>query len=318
MRTSRLVSMLLLLQVKGRVTAQALAEEFEISIRTVYRDIDQLSAAGIPVYADRGPGGGFALLDGYRTRLTGITRAEAETLSIAGLSGAASDLGLTDQLRAAQLKLIAAVPDAAQDASRIGSRLHIDAVGWYRRPAPTPLLPVLASAVWEQKRITMHYESWQNSGHRTRDPLGLVLKAGDWYVLARVRRQMRIYKVASITHLTVLDETFEHPASFDLRAEWSAAVAAFEKGLLTGVATLRLSPEGVARLHRLGAAAEEQALFGPIAKDGWQDVTLPVEGFDYAVEQLLSLAGHVQVLEPLELRERLRTLAQRVATLNAA
>src|ERR1700756_3369959 len=126
MRASRLLSILLMLQTRGRQTAEQLAETFGVSVRTISRDVEQLSTAGVPVYADRGPGGGFALLDGYRARLTGITRAEAETLPIAGLVGAASDLGLSEQLRNAQLKLVSALPDAAPDASRIGSRLHID------------------------------------------------------------------------------------------------------------------------------------------------------------------------------------------------
>ncbi|WP_156884049.1 helix-turn-helix transcriptional regulator [Paraburkholderia sp. SOS3] len=329
MRPSRLVSMLLLLQVKGRVTAQALAEEFDVSVRTVYRDIDQLSAAGVPVYADRGPGGGFALLDGYRARLTGITKAEAETLSIAGLAGAATDLGLSEQLRAAQLKLVTALPDAAPDASRIGSRLHIDPVGWHRRPAQVPHLTLLAGAVWEQKRVAMHYLSWasprpgksepaaQHERERIRDPLGLVHKAGDWYLVARARTQLRIYKVANITHLRVLDETFERPEAFDLRSEWAGSVAAFEKSLLKNVARLRLTQEGMLRLDRLGAAAVEQAQSGPPDHDGWQEVTLPIEQLDFAAEQLLGFAGHVQVLEPPELRVRLRRLAQRIATLNA-
>lgn len=335
--------MLLLLQVKGRVTAQALAEEFDVSVRTVYRDIDHLSAAGVPVYADRGPGGGFALLDGYRARLTGITRAEAETLSIAGLAGAATDLGLSEQLRAAQLKLVTALPDAAPDASRIGSRLHIDPVGWYRRPAQVPHLTLLAGAVWEQKRVAMHYLSWAstNAGNRgtqlehqrehqrdqqrehehererIRDPLGLVHKAGDWYLVARARTQLRIYKVANITHLSVLDETFERPEPFDLRSEWAGSVAAFEKSLLKNVARLRLTQEGMLRLDRLGAAAVEQAQSAPPDDDGWQEVTLPIEQLDYAAEQLLGFAGHVEVLEPPELRVRLRRLAQRIAMLNA-
>jgi predicted DNA-binding transcriptional regulator YafY len=332
LRPSRLVSMLLLLQVKGRVTAQALAEEFDVSVRTVYRDVDQLSAAGVPVYADRGPGGGFALLDGYRARLTGITKAEAETLPIAGLAGAATDLGLSEQLRAAQLKLVSALPDAAPDASRIGSRLHVDPVGWYRRPAQVPHLTLLAGAVWEQKRVAMHYVSGASPGpggapkpeheheherERIRDPLGLVLKAGDWYLVARARTQMRIYKVANITHLSVLDDPFERPLSFDLRSEWAGLVAAFEKSLLKNVARLRLTQEGMLRLGRLGAAALEQAQSAPPGDDGWQEVTLPVEQLDYAAEQLLGFAEHVEVLEPPELRARLRRLGQRIAKLNA-
>jgi predicted DNA-binding transcriptional regulator YafY len=317
--------MLLLLQDKGRVTAQELADEFDVSVRTVYRDIDQLSAAGVPVYADRGPGGGFALLDGYRARLTGITKAEAQTLSIAGLVCAASDLGLSEQLRTAQRKLVTALPDAAADASRIGSRLHIDPVGWYRRPAQVAHLRLLAGAVWEQKRIAMHYQSWESVNRRDgepereriREPLGLVLKAGDWYLVARARTQMRIFKVANISQLKVLDQTFERPAAFDLHSEWAAAVAGFEKSLLKNVARLRLTPEGVTRLARLGAAAVEQAQSAPPSDDGWQEVMLPVEHLDHAAEQLLGFAGHVEVLDPPELRSRLRRLAQRIAALNA-
>ncbi len=313
--------MLLMLQLKGRVTAQALADEFNVSIRTVYRDIDQLSAAGVPVYADRGPGGGFALLDGYRAKLTGITRAEAETLSIAGLAGAASDLGLSDQLRAAQLKLVTALPDAAPDTSRIGSRLHIDPVGWYQRPSPTPWLTMLAGAVWEQKRVSMQYRTWDGreaEGARVRDPLGLVLKGGEWYLVTRVRTQLRTYRVSSITQLTVHEETFERPDGFDLREEWTAAVASFEKSLLKHTARLRLSPEGMTRLHKLGAAALEQAQIAPPdQRDGWQEVTLPVEQFNWTAEQLLGFAAHVEVLDPPELRERLRKLGEQIAALNA-
>jgi predicted DNA-binding transcriptional regulator YafY len=316
LRTSRLVSMLLLLQVRGRVTAQALAEEFEVSIRTVYRDVEQLGAAGVPVYADRGPGGGFALLDGYRARLTGITRAEAETLSIAGLSGAASDLGLSGQLRAAQLKLVSALPDAAPDLSPIGSRLHVDPATWYRRPAAVPHLPMLASAVWEQKRISIHYESWDGEDQRIREPLGLVIKGGDWYLVARAHTQMRTYKVAAITRLTVLDESFERPADFDLRSEWTASVARFEKGLLTATAKLRIQAEAVRRLERLGAAAFEQMHSEPSPKPGWLDAVLPIEKIEHAAEKLLSLGACVEVLEPRELREQLRSLAERIATLN--
>ncbi|WP_118184792.1 helix-turn-helix transcriptional regulator [Paraburkholderia phosphatilytica] len=316
MRTSRLVSIVLLLQVRGRVTAQALADEFEVSLRTVYRDIDQLSAAGVPVYADRGPGGGFALLDGYRTDLTGMTRAEAEALSIAGVPGAAVDLGLAEQLRTAQLKLVAALPDTAADTSRIGARLHIDTVDWYRRPAPTPHLPLLASAVWDQKRVAMQYQGWDVAGPRSCDPLGLVLKAGDWYLVARARTQTRIYKVANMSRLEVLDETFERPRPFELAAEWTRLVARFERGLLKQHATLKVTRRGVERLDRLGAAAAAQAKIGPFDANGWCEVTLPVEAPDIAAGQLLTFGAEVRVLEPEVLRDALRRQAIEIAELN--
>lgn len=313
MRTSRLVSMLLLLQVRGRVTAQALADEFEVSVRTVYRDVDQLSAAGVPIYADRGPGGGFALLGGYRTHLTGMTRAEAEVLPIAALPTAATDLGLAEELRSAQLKLVAALPDA----SGIGSRLHIDPVDWYRRAEPVPHLPLLAQAVWDCKRISMRYESWTTTAHRRCEPLGLVLKGGHWYLLACSRQRTSIYKAAAIHELEVLDEVFERPAKFDLQEQWALQVASFEKELLTGQARLRLTREGLRNLHHLGAAAAEQAYCGFFDEDGWCEVTLPVEHTAQAAAQLLRLGPHVRVLEPAALRDALRELAVRIAQLNA-
>ena len=313
MGTSRLVSMLLLLQVRGRVTAQALAEEFEVSVRTIYRDIDQLSAAGVPIYADRGPGGGFALLGGYRTNLTGMTRAEAELLPIAALPTAATDLGLAEELRSAQLKLVAALPDA----SHIGSRLHIDPVAWHRRAEPVPHLPLLAQAVWDRKRISMRYESWTATTQRRCEPLGLVLKGGSWYLMARSGQRISIYKAAGILELDILDETFERPAEFDLREQWARHVTRFEKDLLTGQATLRLTREGLSNLHHLGAAAAEQAYCGFFDEDGWCEVTLPVEHTAQAAAQLLRLGPHVRVLAPVALREAVRELASRIAQLNA-
>ena len=308
--------MLLMLQARGRITAQALADEFEVSVRTVYRDGDQLSAAGVPVYADRGPGGGFALLDGYRTDLTGMTRAEAETLPIAALPGAADALGLAEPLRSAQLKLVAALPKAAAGASRIGSRLHIDPIDWYRRPEPAPWLPLLATAVWEQKRIAMRYRSWGGTHSRRCAPLGLVLKAGNWYLVAQARTRIGIYKAANIEGLEIEDEPFERPADFDLQAHWSRMVLRFEQSLLKGRATLIVKREAIADLHALGAAAAERALCGLPDESGWCRVTVPIEEIGQAARQLLRLGPRVRVLEPVALRDALRRLAQEIAEMN--
>lgn len=316
MRANRLLSILLLLQSRGRLTAQALADEFEVSVRTVYRDIDELSAAGVPVYADRGPGGGFALLDGYRTRLTGMTAGEAETLLLAGLPGPAADLGLAEPLAAARLKLLAAVPQAAgEGAARVGDRFHLDPVDWYRRAAPPPHLPAIARAVWGQRRLVIRYESWSATVRRTVDPLGLVLKAGTWYLMARIGADIRTYKVAKVLDLDVLPDGFDHPAGFDLAAQWQESLQRFARELRRAEAVLRVSPEALPLLDRLGADAAEAVLQAEPDAEGWRRATVPIEGVGHAVRLLLGFTDTIEVLEPPALRQALAEGARRVAAL---
>src|ERR1700753_152216 len=159
---SLLLTILMLLQTRGRMSASELAKEFEVSVRTIHRDIDQLSAAGVPVYADRGRSGGFALMDGYRTKLTGLTEPEAETLFLAGLPGPVAQFGLSDVLAAARLKLMAALPANMQpNAERIASRFHLDPVAWFRGQDPLPSLPIVAQALWSEPWLKLRY---RNSG----------------------------------------------------------------------------------------------------------------------------------------------------------
>src|SRR5438067_2853422 len=218
MRASRLLSVLLLLQNRGRMTAEELAAELEVSVRTVYRDIEALSAAGVPVYADRGRTGGYRLVDGYRTRLTGLTEEEAQALSLAGLPVAAAELGLGTVLAAAQLKLYAALPEELRSrAGKLAERFLLDIPGWFRGVESLPRLSELARAVWENRRIKMRYRRWDATDvTRSVDPLGLILKAGNWYLAARGDGTDRSYRVSRILELAELPETFERPADFDL------------------------------------------------------------------------------------------------------
>ena len=312
MRASRLLSILMLLQLRGRLTAETLAAEFEVSVRTIYRDIDQLSASGVPVYADRGPGGGFALLDGYRTRLTGLTAPEAEALFLAGLPGPAADLGLSETMAAAQLKLLSALPAGwGADARRVSEAFHLDPADWYRRSEPAAaLLPQVARAIWARRRLQVDYESWERLVARTLDPLGLVLKAGAWYLVARVGEDVRTYRIAAIQSCAELNETFERPVGFDLGAWWAQSLARFEASLPQGQARIRLSPYGARRISGPGQAVAAQV---PPGEDGWCEVVVPVEGLDNAAAQFLALGRHVEVLEPPELRERLREMAADIA-----
>ncbi|MBU1377500.1 MAG: WYL domain-containing protein [Alphaproteobacteria bacterium] len=320
MRASRLLSILLLLQTRGRMTAQALADEFETSIRTIYRDIDHLSAAGVPVYADRGRSGGFQLLEGYRTRLTGLSPAEAETLFLSGLPGAAADLGLGDAMAAAQLKLLAALPAEGRiGAARIGSRFHLDPIGWYRNAEHTEVLPALAEAVWTARRIRIRYDAWTGVTERELEPLGLALKAGVWYVVAQAGGKPRTYRVSNIQALELAPETFERPAAFDLPAYWQAWVRDFEARLYKGEATLRLSPAGLKAICNISPAAERAARAATdVDAAGWARVVVPIESIENAASDFLKLGADAEVLAPPDLRARMGEIAGRLKAIYAA
>ncbi len=321
MRASRLLSILLLLQTRGRMTAEALAAEFEVSVRTIYRDIDQLSAAGAPVYADRGRAGGFQLMDGYRTRLTGLTDAEAETLFLGGLSGPAAQMGFSGAVTTMQLKLLAALPPERQAAAeRLAGRFHLDPVGWYQSPDEAARLPAIAQAVWTSRRIAVRYESWKGEVARELEPLGLILKAGLWYLAARPaegrQRNPRTYRVSNILALTVGEATFERPAGFDLAAWWAETSRRFEAEIFTGPATLRVSREGRRRLARLGVEqARIAAQADAAAGDGMADLTVPIESIEHAAVDFQRLGAEAEVLAPTALRSAMREAAMRLAAL---
>ncbi len=190
-RAARIVQLLLLLQTRGRLTAAQLAAALEVSVRTVYRDVEALHAAGVPLYGEAGHAGGYRLVEGYRTRLTGLTENEAESLFLTGLPGPAHELGLGSEVAAAWLKLTASLPPELRDrATRIQQRFHLDAPGWYAEPDATPALAAAADAVWRERRIHVHYHRWREPADvvRTLDPYGLVLKAGRWYLVAASTR----------------------------------------------------------------------------------------------------------------------------------
>ncbi|MGI8331605.1 helix-turn-helix transcriptional regulator [Actinomadura scrupuli] len=309
MRASRLLSLLLLLQTRGRMTAQRLADELQVSVRTIYRDVESLSAAGVPVYADRGPDGGYQLLDGYRTRLTGLTTDEAGSLFLAGMPGPAAALGLGAELAATELKLLAALPPELRSrAGRIRERFHLDAPTWFREPEQVPHLTAVADAVWNQRRIQIRYERWSQPRlvTRTLDPLGLVIKAGHWYLIARSQEVVRTYRAVRILEVEPLGERFSRPEDFDLVAFWTDWAERFEAGVYRAEAVVRLSPEGLCRTEHLlpiAMARAARATAGPPDEDGWVQATIPIESLRHAHGDLLKLGSDVEVLDPLELRE---------------
>lgn len=311
--------MLMLLQIRGRVTAPELARELEVSVRTVYRDIESLSASGVPIYADRGPAGGYQLLGGYRTRLTGLTPEEAGSLFLAGMPGQAAELGLGEVLAAAQLKLLASLPEELrQQASRISERFYLDAPGWFQTQETPPYLTAVASAVWNQQQVSIHYRRWGGEVSRTIDPLGLVLKGAAWYVVGRCEGQYRTYRVSRILHLEPLETSFERPADFDLDRNWHEWEANFQERLFQGEITARVSPFGYEALRwGLTPVAYERAIESASEPDadGWRIVVIPIESMHIARWDFLRFGAELEVIEPVDLRDQIRESARAMLTL---
>jgi predicted DNA-binding transcriptional regulator YafY len=227
-KASRLVSILLLLQARGRMTAAQLARELEVSVRTIYRDIESLHIAGVPLYADAGHSGGYRLLAGHRIRLTGLTEAEVEALFLSMAPGPVAELGLGPALAAAQLKLRAAFPpELTSTAERIRSRFVLDVPGWFDEDADVPHLREVAEAVWHSRVLDIRYRRWNETTDAVRrvEPYGLVLKAGCWYVVAGPGP--RTYRVDRILAVDGRDEQFVIPPDFELSSYWRSSQADF-------------------------------------------------------------------------------------------
>jgi predicted DNA-binding transcriptional regulator YafY len=312
-----MLSILLLLQTRGRMTATQLAAELEVSLRTVYRDIEALHAAGVPLYGDAGHGGGYQLLAGYRTRLTGLNAGEAGALFMSGIPGPAAELGLGSALAAAQLKLLAALPpELREQAERMRARFHLDAPGWYAPDTEIPHLHAVADAVWQGVVLEVRYRRWKEPTEVDRriEPYGLVLKAGRWYAVAGPGP--RTYRVDQILALTTTEEAFEVPGDFDLTAYWHTYQADFHARLRAGAAVVRLSADAASRLT--GAAAHALADNGVREADGWIRTVLPIESIEHAHTAFLALGTGAEVLEPPELRARVAATARTLATRYAA
>jgi predicted DNA-binding transcriptional regulator YafY len=316
MRASRLLTLMMLLQTRGRMSAEALAAELEVSVRTVYRDIDQLSAAGVPVYADVGRNGGFALLEGWRTRLTGLTAPEARALFLSGLPGPAGELGLGDEVQAAELKLLAALPADWQDeARRMASRFHLDPKGWFHSGHKPDFLKLVADAVWGERRLAIRYDSWTKISDSVVDPLGLVLKGGIWYLVARREGGYRTFRLSQILTLLVLDETFERPVDFDLPRHWEESTAQFEREVYVGTARVKATKTGISRLKDISLlvrqAIEAQVL--DFDADGWAELDVPIEEEHWASREMTRVGAEIVVLAPPGLRDRMAGIARRLA-----
>jgi predicted DNA-binding transcriptional regulator YafY len=296
------MALLFVLQRRRSATAAELAAELEVSERTIYRDVASLTEVGVPLWTEPGPGGGIRLVDGWRTRLDGLTGDEAAAMFAMGAPQLLAELGMGTALAGAQAKILATLPEGLREHARVvAERVHLDAPAWFHEPAEVEHLGTLAQALWEQRRVSLVYRK-----PRVVDPLGLVLKAGVWYLVARVGPDTRTYRAARITEATLLDERFERP-DFDLPAWWAESAAEFAATMLRETVRIRLSERGLRALKRVTdveAAADAVARAGQPDAEGWRELTLAVESLDVAASQLVSLGGEVEALDP-GLRERL-------------
>jgi len=315
MRASRLVSLLLLLQNRGQLTAADIAAELEVSERTIYRDVEALSAAGIPIYAERGPHGGVRLVEGYRTRLTGMTEDEARALFLSGLPGPAAELGLGTVMTAARLKVLAALPtELRARATRLVERFYLDAAAWFRPDEQVPHLPVLAEAVWENRTLAITYDRGDEVTERVLEPLGLVLKAGIWYLVARRDSEVRTYRASRIQSVALGDERFERPPRFDLASYWLESSAAWERDVPRLEVDVRVDPAFLEALEeQIGGEAYRAAeTLDSDDTDGWVHLRLRLTYPHDAPARLLGLGSHLEVLAPPDTRQRVVALARGV------
>lgn len=305
MRADRLLAILLLLQRGGKMTAGQLARRLEVSERTIYRDLEALGAAGVPVYAEPGRGGGIRLVEGYRTDLSGLSLSEAELVPLLGLSGAFAGIALGSSLRRAETKLLMSLgEDQRRRAEVAQKRIHVDLQRWWDHAEAVPHLAAVADAVLAGRRLRITYRRGQDASEvrRRLDPLGLVVQGGTWYLVASAGRgEPRIYRISRIAGVEVIDETAEHPDGFDLRDFWAQRKEEFH--MTRPGYRVKVRARGHALRTLLGGRWWDAVVEEPAGTDGWATVAVSVETKWTARDRMLALGAGAEVIEPAELRE---------------
>jgi predicted DNA-binding transcriptional regulator YafY len=310
---------MLILQVNQRVTARELAERLEVSERTIYRDMDALSGAGIPVVAERGLGGGWELLEDYQTNLTGLNLTEVQALFLNQPAHLLADLGLDKAAEAAVIKLLAALPAMQRrDAEYIRQRIHVDVSGWHQAKEDLSALPILQEALWQERKLRLSYQRGEReSVERLVDPLGLVAKGNVWYLVGAVEGGVRTYRVSRVQEASLTDQPCVRPPDFDLAAYWAQSSADFIANLPRYPVTVRLDPAILPLLRAIARSARIEPI-GPPEADGWQQVSMQFDVAEEACVYLLGCGPQIEVLEPLELREMVIRQAEAVVAFYTA
>lgn len=306
MRADRLLSILLLLQVHQRVTAQTLAQRLEVSQRTIYRDMEALSTAGVPVVAERGMGGGWTLMEDYQTKLTGLNEAEIQALFLASPSRLLNDLGLKQASESALIKLLAVLPSVhRQDAEYIRQRIYIETSGWRSSEESVGCFPVLQQAIWQEVKLKLSYQrSDEVIVERLVDPLGLVAKGSTWYLVAAIDGSLRSYRASRIQTAYLTDISFQRPLDFDLVEYWRRSMKDFRINLPRYPAIVRADPDILPQMRYISryVTLEEPAQPYELDDQGWLRIPIQFESQFDAIHFVLGFGARIEALEPPELQ----------------
>jgi predicted DNA-binding transcriptional regulator YafY len=321
-KAERLVALLFTLQRRRSATAAELASELGVSERTMHRDLAALREAGVPLWTEQGRHGGFRLVDGWRSGLDGLTAREAVALFALGVPDALAGLGLDTAGSAARAKVSAGMPaELREHAALVAGRFHLDAPGWFGSPDEPPALAAVVRAVWAQRRLSIAYRRRDKVADRELEPLGLVLKAGVWYLVARVVSDdaVRTYRVSRILSAAAQDTTFDRPPDFDLARWWRSSSAAFEQVARPVRVRARLNRTAVRELRRVFGGehlADTVVSLGTPDEQGWAEAELALEDGEIGLGQLVALSPGVEVLSPPELRAALAAIGAELAARN--
>jgi predicted DNA-binding transcriptional regulator YafY len=297
MRADRLLSILLCLQTTEKMKTRELAEKLEVSERTILRDMDALSTSGVPVVSDRGAAGGWRLMEGYRTNLTGLKIEEIKSLLIANATHILSDLGMRANFDMAALKLLASLPlSIQQDAARVRQRIHVDGAGWYHHAnEPVPCLTTIQDAIWVERRLQITYLREGQAVDRLVDPLGIVVKGTIWYLVASVDDELRTYRVSRIQQVEITELPFTRPAGFELASYWEQSTQDFKANLPQYPALIKLKPQALSRLQKERFVTIQEIRS---SSEAWMTLGVYFQTLETACQSVLSYGAELVVLEP--------------------
>ncbi|MCM3706420.1 MULTISPECIES: helix-turn-helix transcriptional regulator [Cytobacillus] len=316
MRADRLIAIILLLQNNERMTTRELAKELEVTERTIHRDMEALSAAGIPVLAERGKFGGWKLLENYRTNLTGLKAAEIKSLLLSPSSQHLADLGISNEWKEARQKLLAAIPaPMKEDVIDISNRIHIDTGTWRQTPQEMKSLGILQQAVWEEKKLHIHYENAdKQTSERTVEPLGLVAKGNTWYLVAASDEKIKTYRISRIVDAKLINENFSWPNNFDLADYWQESKQRFISSLPRFEVDAEISPAILQRINFTGRFVQVLHM-DSLKENGWIPVTFSFDTEQEAREYILGFGNQIKIVHPVFLRKSVREMAEGVVDL---